>query len=163
MREPRCLATSAALAASRRRWNAGGCSGRLSFWRTFRPAGREYRPYQRRPFSRSMWCLVWEPEDKKCMASTCETPDEPTGRTRMDSTCEWPPGSRRATPPLASTTRPKYRVEPKPVRSPRRRIYAAANRRLRKTPSRKSDTPYVMHGDSQEHVAAKLPDMSDAA
>ena len=51
-------------------------------------------------------------------------------------------------------------LEPKPVRSPRPPIYAGGESEAAKNLIAQKCDAYVMHGDSPEHVAAKIADMS---
>jgi dimethylsulfone monooxygenase len=51
-------------------------------------------------------------------------------------------------------------LEPKPLRSPRPPIYAGGESEAAKNLIAQKCDAYVMHGDSPEHVAAKIADMS---
>jgi FMNH2-dependent dimethyl sulfone monooxygenase len=51
-------------------------------------------------------------------------------------------------------------LEPKPVRSPRPPIYAGGESEAAKNLIAQKCDAYVMHGDSPEHVAGKIADMS---
>ena len=51
-------------------------------------------------------------------------------------------------------------LEPKPVRSPRPPIYAGGESEAAKNLIAQKCDAYVMHGDSPEHVASKIADMS---
>jgi dimethylsulfone monooxygenase len=52
-------------------------------------------------------------------------------------------------------------LEPKPVRSPRPPIYAGGESEAAKNLIAQQCDAYVMHGDSPEHVAAKIADMRE--
>jgi FMNH2-dependent dimethyl sulfone monooxygenase len=52
-------------------------------------------------------------------------------------------------------------LEPKPVRSPRPPIYAGGESEAAKNLIAQKCDAYVMHGDSPEHVAAKIADMRE--
>jgi FMNH2-dependent dimethyl sulfone monooxygenase len=52
-------------------------------------------------------------------------------------------------------------LEPKPVRSPRPPIYAGGESEAAKNLIAEKCDAYVMHGDSPEHVAAKIADMRE--
>ena len=52
-------------------------------------------------------------------------------------------------------------MEPKPVRSPRPPIYAGGESEAAKNLIAEKCDAYVMHGDSPEHVAAKIADMRE--
>ncbi len=52
-------------------------------------------------------------------------------------------------------------LEPKPVRSPRPPIYAGGESEAAKNLIAQKCDAYVMHGDSPEHVAAKISDMRE--
>jgi FMNH2-dependent dimethyl sulfone monooxygenase len=51
-------------------------------------------------------------------------------------------------------------LEPKPLRAPRPPIYAGGESEAAKNLIAQKCDAYVMHGDSPEHVAAKIADMS---
>ncbi len=52
-------------------------------------------------------------------------------------------------------------LEPKPVRSPRPPLYAGGESEAAKNLIAEKCDAYVMHGDTPEHVAAKIADMSE--